>query len=238
MSNTFFKFKQFTVHQSQCAMKVCTDACLFGSLLPSSNKPHSVLDIGTGTGLLSLMYAQRNPHAEIGAIEIDLHAALQAESNFKNSPFASQISLLNADVKHYAEKSKKKYDVIICNPPFYENQLQSYELKKSVAHHSTALTLNNLAKIANDLINEHGTFAILLPYYRSDYFTDVMQKHSFYSTKVYFIKQTVQRNPFRAVVFFTKENMPLQQEVIVIKDTNDRYTETFLRLLKDYYLHL
>lgn len=159
MPNPYFQFKQFTVHQAAGAMKVTTDACLFGAWcaeeIQSLNGKKNILDIGTGTGLLPLMIAQKNS-ASIDAIEIEKASADEAIQNIQASPFAETIHVIQADISGY--QPPEKYDIIICNPPFYEDELQSPDALKNVAHHGTHLKLEQLFQIINVLLKEQGNF--------------------------------------------------------------------------------
>src|SRR5688572_28253839 len=157
MPNSYFKFKQFTVNRDRAAMKVTTDACLFGawaarsarqSAVGQSGSPgiHHVLDIGTGTGLLSLMMAQQI-NAEIDAIELDEDAFEQAQQNMASSPWHDNLFVIQGDAKDMAYVLGKEYDIIVSNPPFYENELESPDLKKNRAHHSAGLSLDELLSI-------------------------------------------------------------------------------------------
>jgi len=135
MANTYFQFKQFTVQQDKCAMKVTTDSCLFGSLSPTLSEGEgvlNVLDIGTGTGLLSLMFAQKKQNALIEAIEIDKDAFEQAKENIAASPWSYRINIIHADARNYP--FPQKYDVIISNPPFYQNVLNTDDKMKNITH--------------------------------------------------------------------------------------------------------
>ncbi|HUS02889.1 MAG TPA: methyltransferase, partial [Chitinophagaceae bacterium] len=149
MANDYFQFKEFIIQQDKCSMKVCTDACLLGSLLPVTSKNaepiNRVLDIGTGTGLLSLMYAQRNIHAVIDAVEIEEDSFKQANENFIRSKWNDRIKIFYTDIRKFAPA--KKYDLIITNPPFYENELLSTEKNKNIAKHDEGLTFRDLTGI-------------------------------------------------------------------------------------------
>src|SRR5262249_33933395 len=134
MPNSYFQFKEFTVYQERCVMKVTTDACVFGAWVAQDvTDVQNVLDIGTGTGLLPLMLAQRHPSITIDAIEIDKESFEQAKENVAISPFAEHIQVINDDAKAFS--SWKKYDLVISNPPFYEKELASSDHKKNIAHH-------------------------------------------------------------------------------------------------------
>ena len=246
MPNNFFRFKQFTIHQNHCAMKVCTDACLFGSLLPTfpDGGGRHVLDIGTGTGLLSLMYAQKNPFAIIDAVEIDKAAAQQAKENFEASPWQERLHIYNTSIQHFNISTSQqftssiKYDLIISNPPFFENDLKSKNLKRNVALHSAELSLEELLKAIIKLLKEDGMFAVLLPYHRIQTFISLATKQSFYLIEKVLIKQTPRHKYFRSILFFSKKSTHTKNSEIIIQSEEGQYTNTFVELLKDYYLYL
>jgi tRNA1Val (adenine37-N6)-methyltransferase len=237
MANHYFKFKQFTVYQDQCAMKVCTDACLFGAWVVDylkDKQPPSILDIGTGTGLLTMMLAQQST-AKIDAIEIEEGASAQAQFNFSQSPWKNRLQLIRGDVKEYNLKGGLGYDFIISNPPFFENDLPSAIHQKNVALHSKALTFKELIDCISKLLNNNGQFAILVPYTRYQYLIKEAAKAGFHVDKVTHVKQTTQHDFFRSMLIFST-NTPLPEEnEICIKDHNE-YSTTFKELLSSYYL--
>jgi tRNA1Val (adenine37-N6)-methyltransferase len=240
MPNNYFRFKQFTVKQGRCAMKVCTDACLFGSLIPTLSKGKGVkaaLDIGAGTGLLSLMYAQRNADAIIDAIEIDDAAAQQAKENFESSPWKERLNVCHTSIQQFVNTTNKKYDLIISNPPFYENDLKSDDKQKNLALHSVELKLEELINIADTLLNSNGIFFVLMPYHRTDYFLQSVIPKFFIKEKI-FVKQTPKHNYFRSMLWLTKEPATITQSEIIIMSEDGKYTREFIALLKDYYLYL
>ncbi len=236
MSNNYFAFKQFTVQQSDCALKVCTDACLFGAWAAhqlTSNPPTTILDIGTGTGLLSLQLAQKLPSAFIDAVELDPAAAAQAAQNAAATTFNIQVH--NADIKNYGGK---KYQHIISNPPFFENDLKSEHALKNQAMHSTTLTLQNLFSCVDDLLEPLGSFSVLLPFARANEVEGLAQSHGFTVAHKAVVQQSPKHAPFRVMYIFGKTAfMDASETSIVIKE-NEQYTPGFTSYLKDYYLFL
>jgi tRNA1Val (adenine37-N6)-methyltransferase len=242
MPNSYFQFKQFTVQQDRCAMKVTTDACLFGAWVAKQVKGEksdlrNVLDAGTGTALLSLMYAQENLRAAIDAIEIDDEAVGQAKENVEASPFTKRIHVLHGDIKTF--EFKKKYDLIISNPPFYENELRSGNTKKNIAHHHEGLLLEELLTIIKETISGTGIFSLLLPYKRNKEIKNLLQ--DFHIRQLCFIRQTIDHDYFRIMLAGTLKN-EIETETIIdeisIRNDQQQYTEEFIELLKDYYLGL
>ena len=240
MPNNYFRFKEFTIHQDKCSMKVCTDVCLFGAYVAGliSNKKFQIdncLDIGCGTGLLSLMLIQKNPDAIIDAVEIEANAYEQAKENFSNSKWNDRLKIFHTDVKDFV--SEKKYALIISNPPFYENELLSKQKNKNIAKHDDGLTLKDLIKIVKNHLSAIGYFAILLPYNRIKYFEDVAKENNLFVHEKLLIRQTPSHNFFRGVLFFSNDKSDSQTTEFIIKN-NDIYTEAFTVLLRDYYLKL
>jgi len=223
-------------------MKVTTDACLFGSLLPTSSEGGGVkrvLDIGTGTGLLALMYAQKNCDDILDAIEIDKEAAEQAKGNVQNSQWKDRINVIHADVNDFS--FSKKYDLIICNPPFYEKELKTSNSKKNIAHHNEGLLLNELLEIIKCNLNTDGVFCLLLPYKRHEEIKKLITENAFAILHLTFVKQSVNHNFFRIMLtgkLYNNESVETVIDEISICDEKQQYTPEFVDLLRDYYLHL
>ncbi len=227
-------------------MKVTTDVCLFGSLLPPDSYRDSegggiknILDIGTGTGLLALMYAQKNEEVLIDAIEIDTDAAVQAKENVKTSPWNERINIINADAKEYL--FTKKYDLIISNPPFYENELKGSNTQKNIAHHNEGLLLEDLLIVIKNNLNTNGRFCLLLPYKRNDEIKNLLLKNEFDILQITLLKQSVNHDYFRIILMGKlKEGDVVETEIeeISVWDEKQEYTPAFVELLKDYYLNL
>jgi tRNA1Val (adenine37-N6)-methyltransferase len=239
MANSYFEFKEFTIQQSDCAMKVCTDACLFGAwaadyLQMQKNKAGSILDIGSGTGLLSIMLAQTT-NAVIDGVEIEENAAKQAAVNAASSPWNNQITIQHNNIQQYAGSSSNQYDFIISNPPFFEHDLKSTDESRNLALHSKALTLNELTLIINSLLKPNGHFAVLLPYTRGNFFKTESLKAGFYLHQEVLVKQTPRHSPFRSMLLFGRTNQEALLQEMIIKENNE-YTPEFRKLLTPYYL--
>jgi tRNA1Val (adenine37-N6)-methyltransferase len=242
MANSFFQFKQFIIHQDRCGMKVTTDACLFGSLLPTSSGGEGekkILEIGTGTGLLSLMYAQKNLSANIDAIEVDKEAYEQAKENFASSPWNNRINIIHGDVKTFP--FEKNYDLIISNPPFYENELKSDNAKRNIALHNEGLLLEELLDTIKKNLKSDGRFYLLFPYKRNNEIDKLFTSKELAINHKAFVRQSTDHGYFRIIIAGTH-----QQEIetefstseISIWNNEQQYTAEFIALLKDYYLHL
>lgn len=240
MANDYFAFKQFTIHQGDCAMKVTTDGCLFGAWAANAVASRGLLvaktlDIGTGTGLLSLMLAQKIS-TQIDAVEIDTAAAIQAKANFSASPWAKQLHIHETAIQTFSTANNKVYNFIITNPPFFENDLKSIDTKRNVALHSAALSLETLVATIYRLLATNGQFAILLPYHRMDYFIELTIPFGFVLHQQVLVKQTPKHPYFRAMLLFGYTQKITEEKELIIKAGNT-YTEDFKMLLNDYYLN-
>ncbi|HZI54986.1 MAG TPA: methyltransferase [Chitinophagaceae bacterium] len=242
MANSYFKFKQFTIQQDRSAMKVTTDSCLFGAWVARevNNKKREVknmLDIGTGTGLLTLMVAQKNPHLVIDSIEIDSNAYTQANENILEAGFRNEIRISNSDI--HDDIAGRKYDVIVCNPPFYANELKSGDSLKNLAHHDNGLLLEDLLPVIKARLAIEGFFYLLLPYKRKNELESLFRKNQLYPTKKISVRQSVKHDYFRLQVEGSlHDDKPVtENEISICNETGD-YTPEFISLLKDYYLYL
>ncbi len=255
MPNNYFQFKQFTIQQQHCAMKVCTDACLFGawaveSLEPKAQslklKAQKILDIGTGTGLLSLMFAQKFTDAIIDAVEMDEAAAMQATANFQASPWKERLKVYNTTIQQFNQSTiqpinqsiNQLYNFIICNPPFFDNDLKSSDQKRNLALHSEALSLEELIIAIDNSLETDGNFAVLLPYHRTKYFEQLAAAKNFHLAEKMLVKQTPKHGYFRSMLLFGREPFATVEKEIIIKNESNAYTIEFAALLKDYYLNL
>ncbi|MGW8123048.1 tRNA1(Val) (adenine(37)-N6)-methyltransferase [Roseivirga echinicomitans] len=238
MANSFFQFKQFRIEQGNCGMKVTTEGCILGALPTSSDsKPLRILDIGTGTGLLALMKAQQTA-AQIDAIEIDEAAFTQAKANFENSPWSNRLTAIHTDL--LAFEPNLCYDQIICNPPFFQDNQLGSDSQKNKAIHNANLSFDDLASsIAQLLKPTTGIASVLYPDYEMGVFSQKMEERGFYIIEDIQIHNQVCKPIFRRVKSFSRAKPSSQKsETFIIKANNGGYTEQFVRLLKDFYLHL
>jgi len=238
MGHPSFQFKQFTVFHNHCAMKVTTDACLFGAWAAKKMSEKNwngkrLLDIGTGSGLLSLMIAQQND-LHIDAVEIDLLAAEQASGNFSASPFRNNLKIIHSDILHFSQEC---YDCIISNPPFYEAELSSPKQEKNIAHHSQQLKWKELLSIINQKLNYDGTFFLLLPFKRKK-IEILLAANQLFINEIITVRQTNQHLPFRCMIMGSKKESTHSSNDLSICDDKKQYTPVFIQLLKDYYLYL
>lgn len=242
MANHYFSFKQFTIQQAGAAMKVCTDSCLFGALLANlKNQAERVLDIGTGTGLLALMFAQMHPESQIDAIEIDTNAFKQAVANMEVSPWPTQFSPLNVDLNSFEPLNygREGYDLIFANPPFFEQDLKTVDMAKNKARHSTDLNFPELVTKVAQLLKPEGLFGVLIPYQRRlDMQREAEDEGLCLAHEVYF-RQTAQHGPFRSVQFYKKVRTEVSEPAeIIIREESQQYSLKFTKLLRPYYLYL
>ncbi len=240
MPNSYFRFKQFLIEQGQSAMKVTTDGCLFGAWIANQLKNknvQTVLDIGCGTGLLSLMIAQQSESSVVG-IEIDPETAVQANSNVNASPWNERVKIIEGDVKKCL-KEDERYEVIVSNPPFYENELQSPDIKKKLAHHDSGLLLDELFAIIQQHISLEGEFYLMIPPKRMKSVEQLANHHNFIITRMIKIKQTPHHQPFRYLIaakHVSSITNDIEKKEILIQDSQQGYSQEFIVLLKDYYL--
>ncbi len=229
-----FQFKQFIIHQDKTAMKVCTDACLFGAYITPPEKGF-MLDIGTGTGLLSLMLAQRTL-AHIDAIEIEQNAFEQAEENVKNSIFHAQIDVFHTKLQDFLPT--KKYNCIVTNPPFFSHQSISPKIERNLAMHTDSLPFDDILNFTKQYLEEEGNFWVLLPQYESEIIKQKAILYDLYLQKQINVYQNNQKPIFRTLLNFRKKEKidNIIEENFYIYGQKIEYSQEFIALLKEYYI--
>ncbi len=235
MPNSYFQFKQFRIDQDQCAMKVTTDACILGAWTPLP-RHGCVLDIGTGTGLLALMIAQR-ADVLVDAVEFDEPGFLQAKKNIISSKWKDRIHIFQADIRLWLPE--KKYELIICNPPFYEGQYKPPDYQKKVAWHDEMLNLADLLKSVHRLLMfPEAKFSVLLPANKTQDFTSAAATYKLYPQQQLQFGDKFGNLHRTILVFATTAKNKVQTEVLTIKNNAGIHSNEFVQLMKQYYLYL
>ncbi len=231
-----FRFKQFAIKQDACAMKVSLDACIFGAIC-NIDTAQNILDIGTGTGLLSLMVAQRC-NAKINAVELDVNAAKQAQQNIQDSPFSTRINVHNESIKTF--KPTQLYDAIICNPPFFSDHLKSDNKQRALARHNDGLSFDDLCKITAQNLTPDGEAFFILPCTEFNRFMKSAGKHKLYLNTHVLIKSRPQKEPHRIIFSLktTKKSLIEPSVHCIYGETGTDYSPWFRTLLADFYLKL
>lgn len=234
MANTWFQFKQFRVEQDKTALKVGTDACILGAWAKKDHPAH-ILDIGTGTGLLALMLAQRYNSSRLDALEPEPLAAGQAQENFSRSPWAAQLHLHRLPVQHF--QPSYRYDLIVCNPPFYPQYLKSPDARRNLALHQENLNFADLAKACHRLLATEGLCYILLPPRQMEEFTQQAEKEALYPQQHLLVQDRPHLPVHRVITSFAKSQPKEVQTVsLLIRNEAGEYSPAYKALLGDYYL--
>jgi tRNA1Val (adenine37-N6)-methyltransferase len=229
-----FRFKQFNVDQTGCAMKVNTDGVLLGALVNAEN-PLSVLDIGTGTGVIALMLAQRFANAKIDAVEIDTSAAKTAGNNFTASSFADRLNIFDEGYKSYFESNPdKKYDLIVSNPPFHIHSLKSQSKNEALAKHADELFFEELINSVSTHLKLQGIGCLILPLQTADLVKYMLAKNHMYVHKIISLYSFEDSIPHREIIFFGPLRQPLIEEKFVIYGQANIYSAPYREALKDF----
>ena len=231
--NNFFQFKEFRVIQEKAAMKVGIDSVLLGAWACFDGAGR-ILDIGTGTGLLALMAAQRS-QATVDAVELEPEAALDACANFNNSGWQSRLNLYICAIQSY--EPDVCYDHIISNPPFFENSSKSVDAKRTTARHSDTLTLSELLKKAVSMLNENGKISLILPVDKEERLRYLAREEGVYLSRFSRVSPDARKSPHRILVELSRQEVPLHEFPIAIRQAgSSQYSEQYRQLTKEFYL--
>ena len=230
---SIFKFKKFDVDQTNCAMKINTDGVLLAALV-ERDSPKRILDIGTGTGVLALMMAQRFIAAKVEAVEIDELASITAGRNFQNSVFSKQLSIHNIAIEQFS--SIQKFDLIISNPPFFVNDLKNTEEKKGISRHASEQFFTNLILKVNTILAEDGDFWLVLPIKQAEKLIENAKALGLNATKIIQLHSDISKPAFRYIVNLNKSKAETLIEHFYIYEREKIYTNEYKLLLKDFFL--
>lgn len=232
-----FHFKQFSLFHHRSTMKVGTDAVLLSAWV-DVNITDSILDVGTGSGIIALMVASRT-RGGVDAIDIDPDSCEEAEDNFKRSAFSKQLSVFQKDLSVFAAQQVKKYDLIVSNPPFFINDLKSDNLQKNNARHTDSLSYNDLCGGTALLLKPNGRFCVVLPYAQSLIFVDAALTHGLFLNKKLLIFPKPCSQPNRVNLEFSfKKTTIVKEEKFIIRNENGDFTKQYVTLLGKYYLSI
>ncbi len=234
MGGNQFRFKQFTILQDRCAMKVGTDGTLLGAWVDISGA-EKILDIGTGTGLIALMLAQRSL-AEIDAVEIDTDSSIQARENIELSPWSDRIKVKNYSIQKYADICQKRYDLIVSNPPFFENASKAAKKARTVARHTDFLSQADLLQAAVQLLSETGIFAVIYPVEQAENFQTKAEYLGLFCQRKLYVKPMAEIPTKRILMELSKNQLLYQENTLIIEVKQYVYTAEFITLIKDFYL--
>ncbi|MEY4012407.1 MAG: hypothetical protein RIT22_1531 [Bacteroidota bacterium] len=234
-----FQFKQFTVEQDRCAMKIGTDGVLLGAWAPVEQNPFSILDIGTGTGIIALMLAQRSTAQQIDALEIDEQAYEQATDNFENSPWNDRLFCFHAGLDEFMEEPEDEYDLIVSNPPFYGEDYKTNNDQRDLARFQDALPFEDLIEAADLLLSENGILAVIIPFKEEDRFLAIAKEFELYPTKITRVKGTPTAEIKRSLLALSRNKTTLFSiDELTIEIGRHEYTPEYIALTQDFYLKM
>lgn len=220
-------------------MKIGTDSVLLGAWCPIDNNPYSVLDIGAGTGILSLMLAQRSHAEQIDALEIDEAAYEQCVENFEASPWPDRLFCFHAGLDEFVDEPEDEYDLILSNPPFYAEDFKTDNSQRDLARFQDALPFEDLVEAADLLLSENGVFAVILPYKEEERFIDLCAEVELYPVKVTRVKGSHTTPIVRSLLAFKRYELSvLTADELVIEINRHEYTDAYVNLTKDFYLKM
>lgn len=234
-----FQFKQFSLEQDRCAMKIGTDGVLLGAWTPIENNPFSILDIGTGTGIIALMLAQRSHAEQIDALEIDDDAYEQAVDNFENSPWGDRLFCFHAGLDEFVEEPEDEYDLIVSNPPFYTEDYKTENQQRDLARFSDALPFEDLIEAAALLLSENGIFSVIIPFKEEENFIAIAKEYDLHPFKITRVKGNPASEIKRSLLAFSRnESDTILKDELIIETGRHIYTPEYIELTKDFYLKM
>jgi tRNA1Val (adenine37-N6)-methyltransferase len=238
MSNTTFQFKEFKVEQDRCAMKVGTDGVLLGAWVEVLDEVNSILDIGTGTGVIALQLAQRSEAEVIDAIEIEANAFEQAVDNFENSEWADRLYCYHASLQDFAGEMDEKYDLIVSNPPYYNDTFKDLDKKRALARHTEGLSFEALLSGIAKLLSDDGTAAFIIPHKEENNFLELGKKMKLYPSKISRYSGHLNSELKRSLVQLKNQETTLIEETFFLEHSRHKYSDHYKNLVKDFYLKL
>lgn len=236
--NNPFQFKQFTVFQDRCAMKIGTDGVLLGAWTSLEGNPSSILDIGAGTGIIALILAQRSEAETVDALEIDEEAYEQCVENFEASPWADRLFCYHAGLDEFVEEEIEKYELIVSNPPFYTEDVSSGDASRDIARQNTSLPFDELLRGVSKLLSEDGAFSTIIPFKKEDDIIELASQNRLFPRRVARVKGNPSSEIKRSLLELSFEEKVVKLDELVIEMERHRYTEEYVNLTQDFYLKM
>ncbi|RIV73661.1 tRNA1(Val) (adenine(37)-N6)-methyltransferase [Flagellimonas aequoris] len=233
-----FQFKEFTVYQDRCAMKVGTDGVLLGAWTSLDHQPETILDVGAGTGLIALQLAQRSVAETIDAIELDEAAYEQCVSNFEGSPWADRLFCYHAGFDEFVDEIEDEYDLIVSNPPFYSEEVASGDVSRDQARQNSSLPFDELMEGVAKLLSEHGRFSVIVPFKEEGNMLDLASRNQLYPQCITRVKGNAQVEYKRSLMEFGFEKGEVQIDELIIETERHQYTDTYIKLTEAFYLKM
>ncbi|EAR02413.1 tRNA1(Val) (adenine(37)-N6)-methyltransferase [Maribacter sp. HTCC2170] len=233
-----FKFKHFSIHQDRCAMKIGTDGVLLGAWTSLQNEPESILDIGTGTGLIALMAAQRSEAETIDAIEVEEGAYEQCVDNFEASPWGDRLFCYHAGLDEFVDEIEDKYDLIVSNPPFYAEDVTSGNNARDKARQNQSLPFDELIDGVSKLLSQNGVFTVIVPYKEEHFFLALANNSGLYPKKITRVKGNPNSNIKRSLLQFSFNQGKCAEDELTIEIGRHNYTQEYMELTKEFYLKM
>jgi tRNA1Val (adenine37-N6)-methyltransferase len=233
-----FQFKQFSIQQDKCTMKVGTDGVLLGAWVAVENAQR-ILDIGTGTGLIAIMLGQRQPEAHIDGVEIDDLAFAQAQDNMRNAPWSNRLQAIHRSIQDYVEDTPAGYDLIVSNPPFFSGGTFSFNQDRNSVRHTVKLPHGDMLRAVQKLLNKPGKFCVILPFVEGLRFQELAASFHFYCTRTTEVLPKANKPVERLLMQFELENRRPQRDRLIIQgEEMNEWTEAYQSLTREFYLKM
>ncbi|WP_456461538.1 tRNA1(Val) (adenine(37)-N6)-methyltransferase [Lutibacter sp.] len=236
--NKPFHFKQFTIQQDKTAMKVGTDGVLLGAWVKIETEVCSILDVGSGTGLIALMLAQRSNAEVIDAVELNADAYIQTVENFEASDWGDRLFCYHASLQEFADEIDDKYDLIISNPPFYTSTFKELPKERAMARHTESLTYTELLFGVSKLVSKKGSCAFIIPYEEEDNFVKIAKQQNLFLHRITHVKGAENSVIKRSLLQFSFFEKPIENDELIIEIKRHEYTPKYIELVKDFYLKM
>jgi len=238
MNTEPFQFKEFTIQQDKCAMKIGTDGVLLGAWISIKDQYNSILDIGTGTGIIALQLAQRSNALTIDAIEIDDNAYEQAVENFENSNWGDRLFCYHTSLQEFTSEIDEQYDLIVSNPPFYHDAFETENEKRNKARFTSSLSFKELLFSVSKLLSKEGTFSLIIPFKEEKQFVVLAEKYYLFPTRICRVKGNLSSQIKRSLLEFSLQKNNVEITELIVEIERHHYTKEYTALVRDFYMKM